>query len=201
MLFGWWKAPHILTGALFKFRLHCLMSPFFNRCFSTLIGIESFMLRRLLILWNYEAIRRFFYLFIFYLSASFICYASQMSTSLFVSWIDTPRVNVYTLTACVMTGFLSVVSLLPLPQLRAEVSGLQGELEGKGAEMETLETLLHRREREKQEGDNLMAMLRTDLSTATQQRSADPQTFGGNYNWLYLICVNIYLVDYCFFFF
>ncbi|XP_073808702.1 pericentrin isoform X4 [Danio rerio] len=60
-------------------------------------------------------------------------------------------------------------------QLRAEVSGLQGELEGKGAEMETLESLLHRREREKQEGDNLMAMLRTDLSTATQQRQ-DLQT-------------------------
>ncbi|XP_056315576.1 pericentrin [Danio aesculapii] len=60
-------------------------------------------------------------------------------------------------------------------QLRAEVSGLQGELEGKGAEMDTLGTLLHRREREKQEGDNLMAMLRTDLSTATQQRQ-DLQT-------------------------
>lgn len=72
---------------------------------------------------------------------------------------------------CVMTGFLSVVSLLPLPQLRAEVSGLQGELEGKRSEMDTLETLLQRRERENQEGTNLLAMLRDDLNTATQKRS------------------------------
>ncbi|XP_026069961.1 pericentrin isoform X2 [Carassius auratus] len=60
-------------------------------------------------------------------------------------------------------------------QLRAEVSGLQVELEGKRAEMETLETLLQRRDRENQEGDNLLAMLRADLSTATQQRQ-DLQT-------------------------
>lgn len=58
------------------------------------------------------------------------------------------------------------------PQLRAEVSGLQVELEGKRAEMDTLETLLQRRDRENQEGDNLLAMLRADLNTATQQRSA-----------------------------
>lgn len=76
-----------------------------------------------------------------------------------------------------MTGFLSVASLLPLPQLRAEVSGLQVELEGKRAEMDTLETLLQRRDRENQEGDNLLAMLRADLNTATQQRSADLQGF------------------------
>lgn len=74
-----------------------------------------------------------------------------------------------------MTGFLSLTSLLPLPQLRAEVTGLQVELEGKRAEMDTLETLLQRRDRENQEGDNLLAMLRADLNTATQQRSADPQ--------------------------
>ena len=73
---------------------------------------------------------------------------------------------------CVMTGFLTIVSLLPFPQLRAEVSGLQGELEGKRSEMDTLETLLQRRERENQEGANLLAMLRDDLNTATQQRSA-----------------------------
>lgn len=76
-----------------------------------------------------------------------------------------------------LTGFLSVASLLPLPQLRAEVSGLQVELEGKRAEMETLETLLQRRDRENQEGDNLLAMLRADLNTATQQRSADLQGY------------------------
>ncbi|KAF5895396.1 pericentrin-like isoform X1 [Clarias magur] len=55
-------------------------------------------------------------------------------------------------------------------QLRAELSGLQGELEGKRAEMDTLETLLQRRERESQEGANLLKMLRDDLNTATQQR-------------------------------
>ncbi|KAF4080235.1 hypothetical protein AMELA_G00168080 [Ameiurus melas] len=55
-------------------------------------------------------------------------------------------------------------------RLRAEVSGLQGELEGKRSEMDTLETLLQRRERESQEGANLLAMLRDDLSTVTQQR-------------------------------
>ncbi|MCI4375904.1 hypothetical protein PGIGA_G00114810 [Pangasianodon gigas] len=55
-------------------------------------------------------------------------------------------------------------------QLRAEVSGLQGELEGKRSEMDTLETLLQRRERESQEGANLLTMLRDDLNTATQQR-------------------------------
>ncbi|XP_052414451.1 pericentrin isoform X6 [Carassius gibelio] len=60
-------------------------------------------------------------------------------------------------------------------QLRAEVSGLQVELEGKRAEMDTLEMLLQRRDRENQEGDNLLAMLRADLSTATQQRE-DLQT-------------------------
>ncbi|XP_059427488.1 pericentrin isoform X2 [Carassius carassius] len=60
-------------------------------------------------------------------------------------------------------------------QLRAEVSGLQVELEGKRAEMDTLEMLLQRRDRENQEGDNLLAMRRADLSTATQQRQ-DLQT-------------------------
>ncbi|KAK7154978.1 hypothetical protein R3I93_009814 [Phoxinus phoxinus] len=60
-------------------------------------------------------------------------------------------------------------------QLRSEVSGLQVELEGKRAEMDTLETLLQRRDRENQEGDNLLAMLRADLNTATQERQ-DLQT-------------------------
>lgn len=54
------------------------------------------------------------------------------------------------------------------------MNGLQVELEGKRAEMDTLETLLQRRDRENQEGDNLLAMLRADLNTATQERSADP---------------------------
>ncbi|XP_051562982.1 pericentrin isoform X2 [Myxocyprinus asiaticus] len=60
-------------------------------------------------------------------------------------------------------------------QLRTEVSCLQVELEGKRVEMDTLETLLQRRDRENQEGDNLLAMLRADLNTATQQRK-DLQT-------------------------
>ncbi|XP_056122998.1 pericentrin isoform X2 [Rhinichthys klamathensis goyatoka] len=60
-------------------------------------------------------------------------------------------------------------------QLQSEVSGLQVELEGKRAEMDTLETLLQRRDRENQEGDNLLAMLRADLNTATQDRQ-DLQT-------------------------
>lgn len=71
-----------------------------------------------------------------------------------------------------MTNSGSLVSSLPTPQLRAEVSGLQGELEGKRSEMDTLESLLQRRERESQEGANLLTMLRDDLNTATQQRSA-----------------------------
>lgn len=70
-----------------------------------------------------------------------------------------------------MTGFLSLMFLLPFRQLRAEVSGLQEELEGKRSEMDTLETLLQRRERESQEGANLITMLRDDLNISIQQRS------------------------------
>ncbi|XP_076013417.1 pericentrin isoform X2 [Genypterus blacodes] len=55
-------------------------------------------------------------------------------------------------------------------QLRAEVGCLQGELEGKRAEMETLDTLLQRREREGQEGGNLLKMLTDDLQTAKEER-------------------------------
>ncbi|XP_019728011.1 pericentrin isoform X3 [Hippocampus comes] len=55
-------------------------------------------------------------------------------------------------------------------QLRAEVGCLQGELEGKRAEMETLDTLLQRRERESQEGGNLLKMLTDDLQTAKEER-------------------------------
>ncbi|XP_068436282.1 pericentrin [Clinocottus analis] len=55
-------------------------------------------------------------------------------------------------------------------QLRAEVGCLQGELEGKRAEMETLDTLLQRRERESQEGCNLLNMLTDDLQTAKAER-------------------------------
>ncbi|XP_027130303.1 pericentrin isoform X5 [Larimichthys crocea] len=55
-------------------------------------------------------------------------------------------------------------------QLRAEVGCLQGELNGKRAEMETLDTLLQRRERESQEGGNLLKMLTDDLQTAKDER-------------------------------
>lgn len=55
-------------------------------------------------------------------------------------------------------------------QLRAEVGCLQGELEGKHAEMETLDTLLQRRERESQEGGNLLKMLTEDLQIAKEER-------------------------------
>ncbi|XP_077396087.1 pericentrin isoform X2 [Festucalex cinctus] len=55
-------------------------------------------------------------------------------------------------------------------QLRAEVACLQRELEGKRAEMETLDTLLQRRERESHEGGNLLKMLTDDLHTAKEER-------------------------------
>ncbi|XP_074547801.1 pericentrin [Halichoeres trimaculatus] len=55
-------------------------------------------------------------------------------------------------------------------QLRAEVSCLQGELEGKRAEMDTLDSLLQRRERESQEGGNLLKMLTDDLHNAKEER-------------------------------
>ncbi|CAJ1074387.1 pericentrin isoform X4 [Xyrichtys novacula] len=55
-------------------------------------------------------------------------------------------------------------------QLRAEVGCLQGELEGKRAEMDTLGTLLQRRERESQEGGNLLKMLTDDLQTSKEER-------------------------------
>eukprot|EP00061_Rhincodon_typus_P016565 g44851.t1 len=59
-----------------------------------------------------------------------------------------------------MTGFLSLASLLPFPQL-------QKELQDKNAE---LETLLQRRDRENEEGGNLVAMLRSDLERLTSER-------------------------------
>ncbi|XP_061599182.1 pericentrin isoform X2 [Cololabis saira] len=55
-------------------------------------------------------------------------------------------------------------------QLRAEIGCLQGELHGKRSEMETLDTLLQRRERESQEGANLLKMLTGDLHTAKEER-------------------------------
>ncbi|KAM4625822.1 pericentrin [Polymixia lowei] len=55
-------------------------------------------------------------------------------------------------------------------QLRAEVGCLQGELEGKRSEMETLDTLLQRRERESQEGGNLVKMLTEDVQTVKEER-------------------------------
>ncbi|MED6286560.1 hypothetical protein CHARACLAT_007257 [Characodon lateralis] len=56
-------------------------------------------------------------------------------------------------------------------QLRAEIGCLQVELHGKRSEMETLDTLLQRRERESQEGANLLKMLTDDLQDAKEQRS------------------------------
>ncbi|XP_076604354.1 pericentrin isoform X2 [Chaetodon auriga] len=55
-------------------------------------------------------------------------------------------------------------------QLQAEVGCLQGELKGKRAEMETLDTLLQRRERESQEGGNLLKMLTDDLHMAKEEK-------------------------------
>ncbi|XP_034015360.1 pericentrin isoform X1 [Thalassophryne amazonica] len=55
-------------------------------------------------------------------------------------------------------------------QLRTEISCLQGELKGKSAEMETMETLLQRRERESQEGGNLLKMLTDDMQTIKEER-------------------------------
>lgn len=45
-------------------------------------------------------------------------------------------------------------------------------MEGKRAEMETMDTLLQRRERETQEGGNLLKMLTDDLQTAKEERCA-----------------------------
>ncbi|MFT7808003.1 pericentrin isoform X6 [Arapaima gigas] len=57
-----------------------------------------------------------------------------------------------------------------LSQLRVEMSQMKGELEGKRSEMATLEGLLQRRERENQEGSNLVAMLRADLNSAAEDK-------------------------------
>ncbi|XP_043999044.1 pericentrin isoform X2 [Gambusia affinis] len=56
-------------------------------------------------------------------------------------------------------------------QLRAEIGCLQDELHGKRAEMETLDTLLQRRERESQEGGNLLKMLTDDLQDAKEEKT------------------------------
>ncbi|XP_070402930.1 pericentrin isoform X4 [Nothobranchius furzeri] len=55
-------------------------------------------------------------------------------------------------------------------QLRAEVGCLQEELQGKRVEMETLDTILQRRERESQEGGNLLKMLTDDLHAAKEEK-------------------------------
>ncbi|KAM9354836.1 pericentrin [Pholidichthys leucotaenia] len=55
-------------------------------------------------------------------------------------------------------------------QLEGEIRCLQEELEGKRAEMETLDTLLQRRERESQEGGNLLKMLNDDLHMAKEEK-------------------------------
>ncbi|KAM4540827.1 pericentrin [Fundulus diaphanus] len=56
-------------------------------------------------------------------------------------------------------------------QLREEIGCLQEELHGKRSEMETLDTLLQRRERESQEGGNLLKMLTDDLQDAKEEKS------------------------------
>ncbi|MBN3295186.1 PCNT protein, partial [Amia calva] len=56
-----------------------------------------------------------------------------------------------------------------LAKLREEVAVLQKEMENKNSE---LETLLQRRERENEEGGNLVAMLRADLTSVTEERKA-----------------------------
>lgn len=55
-------------------------------------------------------------------------------------------------------------------QLQTEIGCLQEELKGKRAEKETLDTLLQRRERESQEGGNLLKMLTDDLQTAREEK-------------------------------
>ncbi|XP_007576770.1 pericentrin isoform X1 [Poecilia formosa] len=62
-------------------------------------------------------------------------------------------------------------------QLRAEIGCLQDELHGKRAEMETLDTLLQRRERESQEGGNLLKMLTDDLQDAKEEKT---KLYGAN---------------------
>ncbi|XP_058888084.1 pericentrin-like isoform X2 [Acipenser ruthenus] len=56
-----------------------------------------------------------------------------------------------------------------LTQLKEEVSVLQKEMEEKDSE---LETLLQRRERENEEGGNLVTMLRSDLSRNTEEQKS-----------------------------
>ncbi|XP_041119285.1 pericentrin isoform X2 [Polyodon spathula] len=56
-----------------------------------------------------------------------------------------------------------------LTQLKEEVSVLQKEMEEKDSE---LETLLQRRERENEEGENLVTMLRSDLSRKTEEQKS-----------------------------
>uniref|UniRef100_A0A3Q3W5J8 Pericentrin/AKAP-450 centrosomal targeting domain-containing protein n=1 Tax=Mola mola TaxID=94237 RepID=A0A3Q3W5J8_MOLML len=69
------------------------------------------------------------------------------------------------------TGKMSqLTAQLQQLDLRSEVGCLQAELKGKSAEMETLDTLLQRRERESQEGGNLLKMLTDDLQTAKQEK-------------------------------
>ncbi|XP_068608225.1 pericentrin [Brachionichthys hirsutus] len=55
-------------------------------------------------------------------------------------------------------------------QLQAEIGCLQADLKGKRAEMDTLDTLLQRKEREGQEGNNLVKMLTDDLQAAKEER-------------------------------
>ncbi|XP_058889407.1 pericentrin-like [Acipenser ruthenus] len=60
-----------------------------------------------------------------------------------------------------------------LTQLKEEVSVLQKEMEEKDSE---LETILQRRERENEEGGNLVTMLRSDLSRNTEEQKSLQET-------------------------
>lgn len=57
-------------------------------------------------------------------------------------------------------------------------------MEGKRAEMETMDMLLQRRERETQEGGNLLKMLTDDLQTAKEERCACSCVVNIYYNYI-----------------
>ncbi|MEE6490797.1 hypothetical protein FKM82_016005 [Ascaphus truei] len=66
-----------------------------------------------------------------------------------------------------MISFLTLLSLIRSPQLQDRVSALAEEMEASNSQ---LEMLVQRRERENQEGENLVAMLRSDVGSAQQEQ-------------------------------
>lgn len=62
---------------------------------------------------------------------------------------------------------IDFVSLLYFPQLEKKVECLKHEMEEINSE---LETLLQRRDRENQEGGNLIALLRSDIEQSKDER-------------------------------